>query len=138
MSLRSITAALETKLAAFAAAQSPALQVAYTNQRFTRPDTTHLECKILPNENNNPSIGGQHIQKCGIFQVTVLTKTDIGSGTSQRLSDAIEAYFPCGLQLTSGSVNVKVLHTPSTYEATPADGWLRSHVSIKYKVDIFS
>ena len=120
MSMLKIRAALESKLAAFAASKS--LPVVWENIK-TIPTGSYLKAFLFPANTQDPSFGNKHIRYSGMFRVTYYT-TGLNAGMvpATTLVEDLVAYFPRGLQLVSGGLTTRILNTPSInspgYEGT--------------------
>ncbi len=109
MSLALVRAAFEVRLAAWAAAQSPAIPVAYQLKTFTPPTTRYVRAWLLPAPTNSVDITGLHREYKGVFQVDICTPADgQGTGAANALAASLDAYFPLTGPMTQGSIKVYV------------------------------
>lgn len=96
MSNAIIRAYMEGKIATWAAAQSPAIPVAYEDVPFTPPATGHyLEVFLMPAATLTATIKGTRGRMIGLFQINLYTRAGQGSGPSETLAQSIIAAFPC-------------------------------------------
>lgn len=130
-----ITEALLQRLAAFT--YSPALKIAYPNVAFpkageTKPDA-YLEAHQLraPTQGVGISAWNEHQ---GIWQVDVVRKAQDGLTAPTQIADAVAAHFPRNLKLTNGSVRVDIDEPAQIAAPIQDDGYLRTPVSIRYRV----
>lgn len=102
MTTAAIQSLLNAKLATFAAAQSPALAVAYENKDFTPPQAApYLRAHLLLGTPRAAGLGqnAQDYQR-GIFQVDVLALPSGGWGPAHTIADRLRTAFARGLRLT--------------------------------------
>lgn len=134
-----IREALETRLNTWAAAQSPAVPVAWQNASYT-PTTgvRYVRATILPAETQNPIYGQMHRRLIGIFQVDVMAPTGTGMAASEALAESLCAEFRRGTTLTQDGLTVVMDFSPSIGTAQPEDGWVFLPVSIRYRADDFT
>lgn len=105
MSTKGIRAALEGRLATWAATQS--LQVAYQNVHFTEPAATYLRPFMLPAPTFSDDLEGTHRGHHGIFQVNVVAPIGNGPGVAETIAEAIAALFPLNQpDLRAAGVNI--------------------------------
>lgn len=132
MSQTTIQSYFETKLNTWAAAQSPAIQIAYEGIAFTKPeDAPYLELYLLPAYTMNPELSGRKKREAGIFQVSVVVPDGQGMGEAREIADAIVALFPV---VPKESVSIE--QTP--HVAKPfinSDGRRTLPISITYRLE---
>ena len=134
MSNSIIRASFETKLAAWANAQTPKISIAYQNQSFAKPSNgaAYLEAFLLPNDTLNKELSGQRKTYIGIFQVNCWIKSGIGIGQGDALAQEIINLFP--MLPKSGAVSIE--QTPTQEKAILDDsGWMIVPVTIKYRME---
>lgn len=96
-----IRAAFEKTLADWAAAQTPAIPVAYENVAFKPPATgPYLRCFLLPADTVDNTLAGQMSEYRGLFQVNVVFPAGTGPVGAEVLTAAIAALFPAKSRLT--------------------------------------
>ncbi|MBP8812319.1 MAG: DUF4128 domain-containing protein [Laribacter sp.] len=134
MNQTAIRAALEQRLKTWADAHAPPLKIAWQNVEFTPPTGPHLRAFLLPGETLDPTIGGGHQRRIGLFQVSVYAPEGIGPSLGDELADDIVSLFPRGLSICG----VQIDSTPSIAGPRPEPGWSVTPVSIRYRVDIFA
>lgn len=110
MSEVSIRAALEKRLNAMA----PAIATALENVQFTPPaeDVPYQMVHLMRAEPENPEMGVTFSRSLGVFQVTLLYPRTKGPGVAEARAEAIKQWFPRGLTLTQGGVQVIIDRTP--------------------------
>lgn len=118
MSNALIRAAFETKLDAWAAAQSPAIPVAYENVGFTLPAGRYAACFLLPLPTQADTMAQTDRQYSGVWQVNLFTAQGAGPGEAEALVASLDAYF--GMRLTSGGLVVN-LTRPLSADPAQAD-----------------
>jgi len=109
MSLQAIHGALASHLATFAAAQTPALPVAYENRDFDPPEGVYLREHLLPAEPAAAALGTDAPNRHrGILQVDVLGEAGQGSGPVSIIVDALTAHFKRGTKLPLGDSEIAI------------------------------
>jgi len=109
MSIISIRAAIESKLATI----SPAISTAYENVPFTPvTGTAYQAAYLMPATPANPTMGDGYYREQGIFQVTLMYPLQAGPKTAADRAELIRAAFKRGTTLTSGTVSVIIERTP--------------------------
>lgn len=104
-----IRAAFEKTLADWAAAQTPAIPVAYENVSFTPPATgPYLRCFLLPADTVDRTIAGSLTEYNGLFQVNVVCPAGTGPTAAEALTAAIAALFPAKSRLSFDGQTVMV------------------------------
>lgn len=129
--------ALLARVAAFAAAQSPALSVSYPNIDFAVPTPTKtaqwLRASLLPADTVALGIPfGADNQHQGLLQVDVFQGQGIGELAPARVAASVIAYFARGTRLTSGGFVVQVLKSPYRSSLIKDDPWVFIPVRIPY------
>lgn len=135
MSTNAIRGTLESRVAAFAAAQSPALRVAYENVAFTPANgETYLRANMVPAATLSADLAGAHRGYIGIFQVTVVRPKGQGAGPALALAAALDAYFPVNGRYGTNPV-VQIVRPASAAPAIVEDDTYNLPVSIWYRAD---
>ena len=136
MSQTLIRRAYEGRLATWAAARSPALQVAWENQPFT-PTTgaTYLRAYVLPAMTDAPDLAGALRTYRGVFQVSVCCPINTGPGVAAGIADELAALFVVNARLTSGGLTVQQITPWSIAPALPSDTNYIVPVSFQYRAD---
>ena len=107
MTTSAIQSLLNAKLKTFAAAQSPALAVAYENKDFAPPQAApYLRATLLLATPHAAGCGdaAQDYQR-GVFQVDVMALPDKGWGPAYALADLLRTAFKRGQRLTGTGAN---------------------------------
>lgn len=122
--------AIETPLAAWAAARSTPIPVAWENATFPPDDgtgtllsmpDTYLRAFLLPARTIGPDLSGAARAYMGVYQVSVLCAIDIGAGTAEGIADEIAALFPLDSLLAVTGLTLQVI-TPVTSAQGAQDG----------------
>ena len=108
MSNALIRAVFEGTLKTWAAAQVPALEVAWENVPLDQPATTYLRAFHLPADTSSLDLAGRHRGHSGLFQVSIALPVGGGSGGAAVIEAALDALFPLTTPLTSGPLKVYV------------------------------
>ena len=135
MSQKRIRAALESRLAAWAAAQNPPIPVAWTNDRKALPAGEHLRAFLLPAETRAPDLAGNMRSYRGVFQVSVFTRTGTGPARAETLAQALDDLFPVGLHLVREGLNVRTLTPLAPRPAVPESDWYSVPVDCRYAAE---
>jgi hypothetical protein len=110
MSHKIIRSLFEARLAAWAAARTPSLQIAYEGVAFSPgADETYLRAYTLPAGTDSNTLAGDHHVYTGVFQVSIVTPSGAGSGKAGGLVDELAALFPVYLRLQRGDFEVVVM-----------------------------
>lgn len=139
MSNSDIREAFETRIAAYATAQTPPLAVAWENTSYTpSPTAMYLRCAMLPAVTQNPSMGAVHIRLMGLYQINVYGVQDEGPAGAEAIADAIIALFPRGGMIQNG-VTINIDTTGSrTQGLNDVNGFFFIPVRIRYREDVLS
>ena len=133
MSNKTIRAALEGRLATWAATQS--LAVAFQNVPFNQPANTYLRAWYLPATNDSEDLAGLHTLYLGIFQIDVVGVENVGTGAVGAVVDGIVSQFPNNLSIVKSSLTIRVIGPPSERDGEPEPGRYIVKVSIPYRCD---
>jgi hypothetical protein len=105
--------AIETQLAAWAAARTPALPVAWENVPFTPPSGPYLRAFLLPAMTTSADLAGAHRSFRGVYQVSVYSPINAGSGAAESIADELAALFPLNQRLNVPGLTLQIM-TPVT------------------------
>lgn len=137
MSEKEIRAAYEGRLAAWAAARSPSLRISYENVPFTPANgETYLKAFLLPGDTTSDDLAGDHEAHRGVFQVSVVSPTNIGSGVANGIAKEIAAQFYTNLRLTVSGVTVQQITPCRVAAALQGDSDYTVPVSFSYRADL--
>ena len=103
-----IRAAFETALNTWAAAQTPAIPVAWQNVNFTPPATRYLRAFVLPADTESYGLDGLNREYIGIFQVSIVLPSGQGAADGDAIAASLDALFTPSAPLTSGGLSVYV------------------------------
>ena len=135
MSTNAVRATLEARVAAFAAAQSPALRVAYENVAFVPTNgETYLRTAMLPATTLSDDLAGAHRGYVGLLQVTIVCPKGQGAGRALAIAAALESYFPVNGRYGTAPV-VQITRPASVGPAVVEDNTHNVPVSIWYRAD---
>ena len=132
-----IRAAFETRLAAFAAAQTPPLTVAWENSQFTPVSgEAWLYGSMHPAPTQNPTFGPKHDRLVGFYQINVYGIEDSGPADAEAVADAIIALFPRGSMSQNGTI-INLDTTGSRAQGlNDVNGFFFIPVRIRYRQDV--
>lgn len=105
--------AIETQLAAWAAARTPALTIAWENVPFSQPTSVYLRAFLLPAATTGPDLAGVARTYRGVYQVSVVAPINSGPGVAEGIADEIAALFPLNARFTVPGLTLQVI-TPVT------------------------
>lgn len=104
-----IRAAFEKTLADWAAAQTPAIPVAYENVAFKPPAVgPYLRCFLLPTDTVDNTLAGQLSEYRGLFQVNVVCPAGTGPTDAEAITAGISALYPAKSRMTFAGLTVMV------------------------------
>lgn len=128
---------LETRLANWAAARNPVLQVAWQNHPFTPPSGTYLRAFMLPATTWSNDLAGAHRRYSGVFQISIVAQSGAGSGAAESIANELETLFPLNLSLTIASPAFRAfIITPVTIAPAIQEGDRHTlPVSFRYRAD---
>lgn len=133
MSDKTIRAALEGRLATWAATQS--LTVQYQNVPISQPATTYLRAWFMPAIRGSKDLAGLHVLYAGIFQIDVVGVENVGTGAVATIVEAIAAQFPNNLLIVKSGLTVHITAPPSPKTGEYEPGRYVVKVSIPYRCD---
>lgn len=136
MSTKLCRQAIESRLAAWAAARSPALRIAWQNVSFTPTSgETYLRAALLPADTSSVDLKGDHRGYRGIYQVDIATPISTGPGAAEAIAAELDALFPVNLRVTVSGLAVQVIAPASAGPAGQNETHLITPVSIPYRAD---
>ena len=130
-----VRAAFETRLLAWANAQSPAIPVAFENASFSAPVGRYVRAYLLPAPTASETLNGEHRRRMGVFQVSLCMPIGAGPGAATALATSLDAAFPMALPITQGSVKVFMLSPMSPAPAITEPDRYTVPVSCTYRAD---
>lgn len=130
-----IRSAFESRLAAWAAAQTPAIPIAYQNKPFDPPVGVYLRSFILPAGTISLTLDRKHRQYKGVFQVSIVAPLATGPGAAEAVATALDALFPIDAPLAVGSILVWLLSPMSAAPAQQEPARYVIPVSAQYQSD---
>jgi hypothetical protein len=131
-----VRAAFETRLAAWAAAQSPAIPIAYENATFTPPTGRYVRCFLIPAPAASETLNGEHRRRMGVFQVSLCMPIGSGPGAAASLAASLDTAFPLSAPMTQGGIKVFLLSPMSIAPAIQDGDRYVIPVSCTYRADI--
>ena len=133
MSDKTIRAALEGRLATWAATQS--LTVQYQNVPINQPTTTYLRAWFMPANRGSKDLAGLHVLYAGIFQIDVVGVENVGTGAVATIVENIAAQFPNNLLIVKSGLTIQITAPPSPKTGEYEPGRYVVKVSIPYRCD---
>lgn len=131
-----VRAAFETRLSAWAAAQVPAIPVAWEEVSFSPPPTRYIRAWLLRAPTQNEAWDSNHRLRRGIFQVDLcIPSNSKGTGEATALAASLDATFSLAAPMTQGDIKVFLL-SPMSPVKGPLEGTHNvTHVSCEYRSD---
>lgn len=117
MSKARIRAAFESRLTTWAAAQSPEIQIAWENIKFTPPEGRYGRANLIPARTASRDLGGMAREYVGVFQVSLYMPIGVGPGAADSLEASLDGAFPVDEPL--GDAQFQIFIT-SPMSAAPA------------------
>lgn len=134
MSQKLVRAALESRLATWAAARVPALPIAWENVAAGQA-LPYLRVNLLPARTTADTLDGAHRAYRGVFQVSVVTPIGAGPALAETIAAEIADLFPVNLRLPSGVLTVQVTSPASAAPALQHEHDFTVPVSLTYRAD---
>lgn len=134
MSRALIRAALESRLATWAAARVPSLPIAWENAKAA-PTLPYLRVNLLPASTTAPDLAALSRTYRGVFQITVVAPIDIGPALADAIVGELETLFPAALTLTQSGLSIQITDPASAAPALQDDDSYRVPVSLLYRAD---
>lgn len=137
MSQKAIRAAIEQRLAAWAAAESPPIPIAYQNAPFSAPTSgPHLRAFLLPADTGSPFLEGGARTYIGVYQVSVCAPESTGPALAEVIVAELEALFPANLSITHSGVTAVVTAPVSASPAITEPGLYVIPCRFRYRADV--
>lgn len=135
MSQKRVRAAYEGRLATWAAAHIPPLQVAYENTPFDAPAVLYLRANLLPATTTSDDLAGALTTYRGVFQINVVAPINAGPGAALTVADQLAALFLVNARLTVSGMTVQQVTPCSIAPALQSDTSYIVPVSFQYRAD---
>lgn len=138
MSLSLVRSTLMSKLATWAAAQSPVITIAREGVPFPAPPLTQtpetfIEAFIVPSDTVNWSVSATNFRELGEFVINIWTRDDVGPKTAEDIVASLAAYFPI---VPKSMLPLSVETTLSAKRAIPSgDGYRVVPCSLSYRME---
>jgi hypothetical protein len=127
----SIRSEIESRLLAWADAQTPKVPVALEGVGFTKPATGgYVSIFFLDPMIVNPDVAAERERETGIFQIDVCLPSGTGTKACEDLASSVRALFP--VLPKRGTVSIESPPQKSAFRPR-TDGYLVCHVSVSYR-----
>lgn len=129
----SIRQELETKLATFAAAQTPPIPISWEGVSFTKPtNLPWLQMFLISSTTISSDVAATRIRERGTLAITVWSPSGSGAGVIEILADKIVQLFP--VVPKTGTVSIE---GPGNSGRIMLDnsGWLALPITFPYRVE---
>lgn len=71
------------------------LRVSFDNVSFTpNVDETYIQCHLIPADTQTRTLGGDHKEYIGLYQMKVITASGDGSGNADEIVEKLQTKFP--------------------------------------------
>jgi Bacteriophage related domain of unknown function len=135
MSNVTIRTAFESRLATWAAAQTPALPIAYENRAFTPPaNNRYLRAYLIPAPTVNEFLEGTHRSYEGVFQVSIVQPLTAGTASAATIALALDTLYQ--VSFLEGAMRVFITSPMSIAPAIIEPNNYVLPVSCFYRVDL--
>lgn len=136
MSNSIVRSTLESRLVAWAAAQSPATLIAFENKTFAKPAVTPatppwVECKLIPNQPFSRDTTATRETFIGFFQVNVWAPSNKGMGQAEAVAYSISQAFPVVPKV--GGVSIE--KPPKVGSPLQDSGWIIVPILVSYRYE---
>lgn len=113
------------------------LPVAWQNAPFDPPADggVYLRAFLLPATTDSEDLEGAHRSYVGMFQVSIVTASGIGTTLSNAIADELVALFPNNLLIVKSGLSVYVRTPCSTAPLIADDTTSTTPVSFSYRAD---
>lgn len=136
MSHKIIRSIYEARLADWASTRQPALRIAYQNLQFTAAaGEPYLRAFSLAAGTDSDTLRGRHRSLTGLFQVSIVTPADSGSGVGEGLIDELGALFPLFERLTKHGITVTTMSPVQQGPSMQDDTHYMIPASWRYRCD---
>ncbi len=132
-----IRRAFEGALSTWAAAQTPAIPVAWENVEFRQPAGRYLRAFLLPALTDSQDLGRVHRRYSGVFQVSVVMPTGTGAGAAEAIVGALATLFAPATPIVVSGLSVWASQPLSTGPAIPDGDRFVIPCSVPYLADTF-
>lgn len=135
MSEELVRAAFETRLTAWAAAQSPPIPLTFENVMFSPPPSRYAECVLIPANTDCETFNGEHRRFTGLYQVKLFMPIGIGPGQASTLAKSLDSAFPMTQPMKQGGLSVFITSPMSKHPPQPHPDRYVVPVSCTYRAD---
>lgn len=135
MSNKKCRQAIESRLATWAAARSPALTVAWENVPFTAPTGMYLQGFLLPSDTGSEDLAGAHRRYSGVYQITVRAPLNAGPGAAEGMADELAALFPLNQRISVTGLTLQVIEPVTAGKGLPEGDRFALPVWFRYRAD---
>lgn len=138
MSKAIVRRVLESTLGTWAAAQVPAMKVAYEGVPFTPPvlSVTYARGFMLPAMTVSIDLGQRLRRYVGIWQVSLHIPEGQGLAVAQAAEASLDAAYTTHAPLVNGTVLVYITMPMSAAAAIPGDGRIHVPISCRYEAHV--
>lgn len=136
MSNKLVRAAIESRLAAWAAARSPALAVAWENVPYTPGSSSYLRAFLLPAATTGIDLAGAGLTYRGVYQVNIVSQINTGPGFAEGVVIELAALFPLNILLPVTGLTLQVLGPVTAAQGAQDSTNFVMPVSFQYRADV--
>lgn len=135
MSQTRIRAAFESRLAGWS--QTSGVPVVWQNVAAMLVSDKHVRAFLIPAETVSLDLDCKHRGYRGVFQVSVLTRANVGPGEAEAIAREMDELFPVALRMTAAGLTVQVTAPMSAHNAVQETDWYMLPVSCRYEAHEF-
>jgi len=116
------------------------LRVSFDNVNFTpNVDETYIQCHLIPADTQTRTLGGDHKEYIGLYQMKVITASGDGSGNADDIVEKLQTKFPVYALFKEDDpsiFSVQVLSPIHSPEGRDQSGSWGVPCSFEYRADI--
>lgn len=116
------------------------LRVSFDNVNFTpNVDETYIQCHLIPADTQTRTLGGDHKEYIGLYQMKVITASGDGSGNADEIVEKLQTKFPVYALFKEddpSTFSVQVLSPIHSPEGKDQSGSWVVPCSFEYRADI--
>lgn len=133
MSQARIRKLFEARLSAWAAAETPAVPIAFENTNFDPPkDGPWMRCTLIPADTSSEYVEGTDRRYIGVLALNLFIPRGQGAGPAEAIVAKLETLLPVNLALTDGAFTVRTTTPLSVGRADPEPDLFGVPMSLRY------
>ena len=120
-------------------AEVNSLRVSFDNVSFTpNVDETYIQCHLIPADTQTRTLGGDHKEYIGLYQMKIITASGDGYGNADEFVEKLQTKFPVYALFKEddpSTLNVQVLSPIHSPEGKDQSGSWVVPCSFEYRAD---